>query len=391
MSQTLETSQNIQFYTRSIASFPNIVYYNDDHVINEPPRCTSTLAQQMGCTWSLAANMMELIREIEYGAEFIAFHIEMIERSGLDAADFIRTIIVLSKFAPDQQQLKIMMVIKPTTPRQQVMQLKDLPISIGLDINYYTPEQTKLSCQELIAGCKYWPQVLIDQLPNSEELLLSVYFCKDHGSYITEFMSQQLKTNAKYQIQYCSNWDELNSALKKRPHQLVFHISTLTRLDLSISEIITSIKTEMTLSGHIVPIAVGIESDTTASVIKELKRAGVFGLVPSAVHWGAESAVIALNSLADRIPYWPKHIIDQLPGNKPAPDKKNVIAGIYLTSRQEEVLGLICRRGLSNKQIAKTLNLSESTVKIYVSAVMKAHGVRNRTQLALSAGTGLKA
>jgi DNA-binding NarL/FixJ family response regulator len=54
-----------------------------------------------------------------------------------------------------------------------------------------------------------------------------------------------------------------------------------------------------------------------------------------------------------------------------------------LTNRQQEVFNLIANRGISNKQIARTLGISESTVKIHVSAVMRNLCVRNRTQLAL--------
>lgn len=54
-----------------------------------------------------------------------------------------------------------------------------------------------------------------------------------------------------------------------------------------------------------------------------------------------------------------------------------------LTLRQREVFELIANRGISNKQIARTLNISESTVKIHVSAIMRSYCVRNRTQLAL--------
>ena len=54
-----------------------------------------------------------------------------------------------------------------------------------------------------------------------------------------------------------------------------------------------------------------------------------------------------------------------------------------LTDRQREVFELIANRGISNKQIAKTLAISESTVKIHVSAILRNYCVRNRTQLAL--------
>lgn len=52
---------------------------------------------------------------------------------------------------------------------------------------------------------------------------------------------------------------------------------------------------------------------------------------------------------------------------------------VGLTSRQAQVLGLMVR-GLSNRDIAEQLELSEGTVKIHVTAVFKALGVNSRTQ-----------
>lgn len=56
---------------------------------------------------------------------------------------------------------------------------------------------------------------------------------------------------------------------------------------------------------------------------------------------------------------------------------------IELTTRQQQVLKLIRERGASNKVIARTLKLSESTVKLHVGAILKKYGLSNRTQLAL--------
>jgi DNA-binding NarL/FixJ family response regulator len=50
-----------------------------------------------------------------------------------------------------------------------------------------------------------------------------------------------------------------------------------------------------------------------------------------------------------------------------------------LTERQTAVLKLVCE-GLSNKEICRRLDLSDSTVKAHVSAIFKALNVVNRTQ-----------
>jgi len=55
-----------------------------------------------------------------------------------------------------------------------------------------------------------------------------------------------------------------------------------------------------------------------------------------------------------------------------------------LTNRQKEVLALICN-GLSNRAIAEALGLSENTVKIHVTAILKSLSVSNRTQAVLLA------
>lgn len=55
-----------------------------------------------------------------------------------------------------------------------------------------------------------------------------------------------------------------------------------------------------------------------------------------------------------------------------------------LTQRQMGVLALI-GQGLSNRDIAQRLQISEGTVKVHVGAILKTLGVANRTQAALLA------
>jgi DNA-binding NarL/FixJ family response regulator len=55
-----------------------------------------------------------------------------------------------------------------------------------------------------------------------------------------------------------------------------------------------------------------------------------------------------------------------------------------LTTREREVLAELAR-GRSNREIARTLSLSEKTVKTHVSAILSKLGVQDRTQAALRA------
>jgi DNA-binding NarL/FixJ family response regulator len=55
-----------------------------------------------------------------------------------------------------------------------------------------------------------------------------------------------------------------------------------------------------------------------------------------------------------------------------------------LTDRQHEILRLLCD-GLSNKEIGRKLTLSDATVKMHMTAVLRALGVATRTQAVLAA------
>jgi two-component system, NarL family, nitrate/nitrite response regulator NarL len=58
--------------------------------------------------------------------------------------------------------------------------------------------------------------------------------------------------------------------------------------------------------------------------------------------------------------------------------------GMSLTTRQIDVLRLVCD-GHSNKEIARTLGLSDKTVKAHVTAIFKSLNVVNRMQAAAAA------
>lgn len=91
----------------------------------------------------------------------------------------------------------------------------------------------------------------------------------------------------------------------------------------------------------------------------------------------ADSFRLILNGVAPRIdPAIKKQITQEKKKSQDNP-------GIKLTARQTQILNIINSRGASNKVIARMLNISESTVKLHVGAILKKYGVRNRTQLAI--------
>jgi len=55
---------------------------------------------------------------------------------------------------------------------------------------------------------------------------------------------------------------------------------------------------------------------------------------------------------------------------------------VQLTAREKEILGLL-RRGLSNKEVARSLGISDRTVKAHLTSAFARIGVQDRTQAAL--------
>ena len=227
------TESNNAQQTVAPASHPNIVYFVGESSL--PTRCTNELASRFNVTWNIVDSWQDLAKKLESGERLIAFHIDMIEQSGVSPAEFVDAITTIIKFMPDSQPLHLGVVIRKTTHLKVINQLRKTAVTTMLmDINDYLIE-------EVIVGAQ---------------------------------------------------------------------------------------------------------------------------------------------SFVNNHPYWPKHIISQLPGNiKRVPKPES----IKLTERQEEVYYLILTRGASNKVIARTLNISESTVKLHVGSILRKHGAKNRTQLAVFA------
>ncbi len=56
------------------------------------------------------------------------------------------------------------------------------------------------------------------------------------------------------------------------------------------------------------------------------------------------------------------------------------IEAVVLTRREQQVVRLVCK-GLSNKLVARTLNVSEGTIKAHLHAIFRKLGVPSRFAL----------
>ena len=202
-------------------------------------------------------------------------------------------------------------------------------------------------------------------------------------NYVSDEFKDTLENGLERRIILCTSWEDLGQNLKLKPLSICFFYNILE--DQSVHEIISMITTLGRLVGIVYKMSftMGIRKDTPHNLIKNIQKTEIGGIIPSHIDFGKEECVKGIKAQWAGIPYWPKHIIEQLPGfpNKKVKVKK--VDGILLTPRQQQIMELICGKGASNKHIARMLKISESTVKLHVGHIFKKFGVRSRTQLAV--------
>jgi len=121
-------------------------------------------------------------------------------------------------------------------------------------------------------------------------------------------------------------------------------------------------------------IAIAILSATeTPAVARQYLAAGAVGYIPKSAN--NDVLLGALKLIMSGGIYVPPFAL------QPATEEENAASptgqAANLTDRQFDVLSLMVE-GLSNKGIARELDLSESTVKTHSSAILRAFGVDNR-------------
>jgi len=138
------------------------------------------------------------------------------------------------------------------------------------------------------------------------------------------------------------------------------------------------------------PIVV-LSATEQAEVVMRALDAGAMGFIPKTS--SNELLLGALRLVLSGGVYLPAEVLRR----SPAPVLRSAPAAagtdcrdLGLTQRQAQVLALVIQ-GKPNKIICRELDLAEGTVKIHVTAILKALGVANRTQAVIAVGKlGLK-
>ena len=122
-----------------------------------------------------------------------------------------------------------------------------------------------------------------------------------------------------------------------------------------------------------------IEIEDTATIRKSLEL-GVSGYISKR----SEPEVLnnALRLILEGGTYLPPSVLQPTAGT--IVQDSQYRTGKTLTHRQNQVLGLVAQ-GLSNKQIAYEMGVSEATVKLHINALLRSVGATNRTQAVIMA------
>lgn len=194
------------------------------------------------------------------------------------------------------------------------------------------------------------------------------------------------------QVESVSDLFTLLNDVKNRISLILFDINTLySSKNTDIFDIINTVSTLSKCSNKEVNpvISVIANEKTEPAIIRDAMATDIKGFIFKLEYDTVDNNAFAIKELLAGRAFTDKAILEKIKPSKRSSQKKvNIrVKGIDLTIRQEQILKLICDRGASNKQIARLLNLSESTIKLHIGAILKKYGLRNRTQLALFANS----
>lgn len=130
------------------------------------------------------------------------------------------------------------------------------------------------------------------------------------------------------------------------------------------------------------PVVVLSAEEDKNTILDALNR-GAMGFIPKSMNpdlvWSALGLVLAGGIYVPHTVVAGQGSGASGRGSKAASDSVPSLASLGLTERQIDTLRMLVK-GMPNKTIARHLGISEATVKVYVSAALRAMNVTSRTQ-----------
>ena len=204
---------------------------------------------------------------------------------------------------------------------------------------------------------------------------MKVLIADDHALFRDRLSIQLEKINPEFIILQASNF---NQALKfaETDKSIELIVMDLDMPDIHWPEALTELKNKAPNAKFVV-----VSAGDDVATIRQCLESGVSGFIAKR----SEPEVLnkALQLVLDGGTYLPPSVL-QPSGGAIVQDRRAPGTAKTLTFRQNQVLNLVAQ-GLSNKQIAYEIGVSEATVKLHINALLRSVGATNRTQAVIMA------
>ena len=117
--------------------------------------------------------------------------------------------------------------------------------------------------------------------------------------------------------------------------------------------------------------------------VMEAMRLGAAGYVLKGI--SGDELQQVMNRLVNGIGHITPHLAARILGAQDRMPEPRIEVDAGILSKREGEIYVLIRRGCCNKEIGRSLNLSEKTVKHYLTNIFRKLDVRNRTELAMHA------
>lgn len=202
---------------------------------------------------------------------------------------------------------------------------------------------------------------------------MKILIADDHALFRDGLKLTLERLDANAQVVQAESYEAAEKQLEIKPHPNLI-IVDLDMPDKSWQEGLNILMTKAPQAHFVV-----VSATEDAKTVRQVMEKGVSGYITKR----SDSKIItaALKLILEGGTYLPPVLLNEIKPNLPttSPDKKG-----KLTARQAEVLKYISQ-GLSNKQIAYEMGVSEATIKLHINAMLKALNATNRTQALVNA------